>query len=187
MRDASSKSPGRSRARAAVAPTGDGSSDSPRASIDDESKRLLAAILEFSALQRRPERRPPTSSGLGLGRAMKAHGLEQRHASALLTVALYGPMTVTQLAKRHHVTVKTASLIAVQLEQASLLERREDRTDRRRTILTIPKGKQRIVSEGLTNRAAHLRRALDRLTPSQREGLITGLEILAEEMVRDTR
>jgi DNA-binding MarR family transcriptional regulator len=155
--------------------------------MDNESKRLLAAILEFSALQRRPERRRPrTSSGLGLGRAMKAHGLEQRHASALLTVALYGPMTVTQLAKRHHVTLKTASLIAVQLEEAGLLERREDRADRRRTIVAIPKGKQRTVSEGLNARAAHLRRTLDRLTPPQRDGLITGLEILAEEMARDT-
>jgi DNA-binding MarR family transcriptional regulator len=157
-------------------------SGAPR-QLDDERKRLMAAILEFSALLRRPE--PNESSRLALGRAMRKHGLEQRHASALLTIALYGPMTITQLAGRHHVTLKTASLIAVELEQGGLIQRREDPTDRRRTIVTIAKGKERAVNEGLNNRAAYLARALDRLTPQQREGLITGLETLTEEMARD--
>jgi DNA-binding MarR family transcriptional regulator len=150
--------------------------------FDDERKRLMAAILEFSALVRRPEQ--TESSRLALGRTMQKHGLEQRHASALLTIALYGPMTITQLAGRHHVTLKTASLIAVELEQAGLIQRREDPADRRRTIVTIPKSKERAINEGLNNRAAHLDRALNRLTPQQREGLITGLETLSEEMAR---
>jgi DNA-binding MarR family transcriptional regulator len=155
--------------------------DAPQ-QIDDERKRLMAAILEFSALIRRGE--PTDSSRLALGRAMQKHGLEQRHASALLTIALYGPMTITQLAGRHHVTLKTASLIAVQLEQAGLIQRREDPTDRRRTIVTIAKGKERAIGEGLNNRAAHLDRTLNRLTPQQREGLVIGLETLTEEMAR---
>jgi DNA-binding MarR family transcriptional regulator len=94
-------------------------------------------------------------------------------------------MSVTELARRHHVMVKTASLIAVELEQAGLVERRHDPADRRRTILTIAEGRERAVNEGLEKRAAHLRRTLDRLTPSQREGLITGLEVLAEEISRE--
>jgi DNA-binding MarR family transcriptional regulator len=151
--------------------------------LDDERKRLMAAILEFSSLIRRPE--PNESSRLALGRTMRKHGLEQRHASTLLTIALYGPLTITQLAGRHHVTLKTASLIAVELEQSGLIQRREDPTDRRRTIVTIAKGKERAVHEGLNDRAAHLARALNRLTPQQREGLITGLETLTEEMARD--
>jgi DNA-binding MarR family transcriptional regulator len=151
--------------------------------LDDERKRLLAAIIAFSALIRRPE--PNETSRLGLGRIMRRHGLEQRHASALLTIALHGPMTITQLAGRHRVTLKTASLIAVELEQAGLIQRREDPTDRRRTIVSIARGKERAVNEGLNQRAAHLARALDRLTPPQREGLIIGLETLAEEMGRE--
>jgi DNA-binding MarR family transcriptional regulator len=159
--------------------------DQPNApqQLDDQRKRLMAAILEFSALVRRPE--PTESSRLALGRTMRKHGLEQRHASALLTIALHGPLTITQLAGRHHVTLKTASLIAVELEQAGLIQRREDPTDRRRTIVTIPKAKQRAINQGLNHRAAHLARALNRLTPQQREGLITGLETLTEEMARD--
>jgi DNA-binding MarR family transcriptional regulator len=164
----------------------DGTPDTSPVRLDDERKRLLAAILELSALIRRPEpRRQQQSSRLGLGQAMQEHDLEQRHASTLLTVALYGPMTITQLAKRHHVTLKTASLIAVELERAGLIERREDPADRRRTIVTVAKGKQRLVEKGLNNRAAQLQRTLDRLTPTQREGLITGLEVLAEETARD--
>lgn len=118
---------------------------------------------------------------------MREHGLEQRHASALLNIALFGPMSVTQLAERHHVTLKTASLVAVELEEAGLVERHEDPADRRRTIIAIAKGKQRAVAEGLNRRAARLERALTRLTPSQREGLIIGLEVLAEEMAGDRR
>jgi DNA-binding MarR family transcriptional regulator len=148
--------------------------------IDEQQKELLTAIAEFSALLRRPE--PPRRSKLALGRTLQRHGLEQRHATALLTVALYGPMTVTELSQRHHVSLKTASLIAVQLHQAGLIERRDDPADRRRTILSVAKAKERAVYEGLSRRAAHLERALDRLTPSERKGLLTGLRVLAEEM-----
>jgi len=113
---------------------------------------------------------------------MRNHGLGARHATALLSIALYGPMTITQLAKRHHVMLKTASLIAVELEGAGLIERREDPADRRRTIIAIAKGKERAVNDGLNKRAAPLQRTLDRLSPCQREGLITGLEVLVKEL-----
>lgn len=118
---------------------------------------------------------------------MQEHKLEQRHASALLTIALYGPMSVTQLAQHHRVTLKTASLVAVELEQAGMIERREDSADRRRTMLTVAPGKQRIVERGLEKRAAGLQRTLDRLTSAQQDGLIAGLEVLVEEMARPPR
>jgi DNA-binding MarR family transcriptional regulator len=149
-------------------------------SIDDQSKRLMAAIVEFAALLRRGE--PDEESRLALGRIMKRHGLEQRHASALLTIALDGPLSVTELANRRHVTAKTASLIAIELEQAGLVSRREDPHDRRRTIVSIAKSQEAAVSEGLSHRAARLRRALERLTASERDGLIRGLEVLTEEL-----
>ena len=62
------------------------------------------------------------------------------------------------------------------------LGRSVDPDDRRRTILTVAPGKERLVREGLEKRAGPLRRVLDALTPSQREGLIVGLEALAKEM-----
>lgn len=159
----------------------------PAGFLDEETKGLLAAILEFSAVMRRDEPRAERSdSGLGLSRAMREHGLGTRHASALLSIALWGPLTVTQLARRHHVLVKTASLVAVELEAAGLIERSEDPDDRRRTILTIIRSKQRVVEEGLKSRAAPLRRTLEQLTPAQRKGLIAGLESLAREMSRQS-
>jgi DNA-binding MarR family transcriptional regulator len=110
--------------------------------------------------------------------------LGTRHITALLSIGLDGPMTVTALAKRHDVSVKTASLIAVELETAGLIERREDPADRRRTIVAIAKGKERAVDDGLNRRAAPLQRTLSRLSAAQRDGLITGLEVLVEEMSR---
>ena len=155
---------------------------SPVAGLDEETKRLLSAILEFSATMRREEpQEGARDSGLRLARRMREHGLGARHASALLSVALWGPMSVSDLARRHHVLVKTASLVAVQLAQAGLLERNHDPADRRRTILTVPRGKERVVREGLETRAARVRRVLERLTPAQRAGLVLGLEALARE------
>lgn len=162
----------------------DVASREPSKRLDAQQTELLMAILEFSSLLRRRE--PGGDSKLALGRTMKWHGLEQRHAAALLTIALFGPMTVTQLSERHHVTVKTSSLVAVQLERAGLIERRADPADRRRTVLAIAKNKRRAVNAGLARRAAHIRRALERLTPSQRKGLITGLRVLADEMATES-
>ena len=149
--------------------------------IDDETKQLLAAILDFTSVQRHhaANERP---SPLGIGRALQQHGLAARHTSALLTVALHGPMTVSQLAERQRIKLKAASLTAVELEQAGLLERREDPADRRRTIVAIPKSKEHAVNQGVLKRANHVRRTLDRLTPQQRDGLITGLNTLTEEL-----
>jgi len=151
--------------------------------IDERHKELLMAIAEFSLLLRRPE--PPGRSKLALGRTLQRHGLEQRHATALLTIALYGPMTVTELSRRHHVSLKTASLIAVQLHHVGLIDRRDDPADRRRTILSVAASKERAVHDGLHRRAAHLERTLDRLTPSERKGLLTGLRVLTEEMTHE--
>lgn len=148
--------------------------------LDEDVKRLLAAILEFTAVIRRDE--PSTENrdpGLGLGPALRRQGLGARHASALLTIALWGPMTVSDLARRHHVAVKTASLVAVELEQAGLIDRRPDPRDRRRTVLTVAAGKQRLVEQGLRRRAAPLRSTLDRLSRAEAHGLISGLEMLA--------
>lgn len=153
--------------------------------LDEDVKRLLAAIMEFTPVIRRDE--SPTTGrdrGLGLGPMLRRRGLGARHASALLTIALWGPMTVTDLARRHHVMVKTASLVAVELEQVGLVDRHPDPRDRRRTILTIAVGKQRLVEQGLRRRAAPLRSTLDRLSRDQAEGLIRGLEMLARSSGR---
>ena len=149
--------------------------------LDDDVKRLLSAILEFSAVMRRDEAPDKEDSGLGLAGTMRRYGLGQRHISALLTVALWGPITVSDVAGRHHVQVKTASLVAVELEQAGLLARRTDPADRRRTILAVPAAKEQVVKAGLRKRAARLRKVLDGLTATQREGLILGLEELAHQ------
>lgn len=149
--------------------------------LGDDVKRLLAAILEFSAVMRRDEAPDKEDSGLGLAGAMRRHGLGPRHVGALLTVALWGPITVSDLARRHHVQVKTASLVAVELEQAGLLARRIDQTDRRRTILAVAAAKEQVVKAGLRNRAARLQKVLDGLTAAQREGLILGLQELARQ------
>lgn len=120
--------------------------------------------------------------GLGLGRVIQDHGPSTRRVIALLSIALWGPLTVSQLAGRQRVLVKTASLVAVELEQAGLIERVEDPADRRRTIVSVAGSKEQLIGEALRKQAAPLRRPLDRLAPAQRDALIVGLESLVREM-----
>jgi DNA-binding MarR family transcriptional regulator len=174
----------RSRAKLVASDPDARSPDRAAEAIDSDSKRLLAATLDLASLLRHHESFEPASSRLGIGQVIDKHGLGRRHISALLTVALYGPMSVTQLANRERVTLKTASLIAVELQTASMIERREDPTDRRRTIVAIDRRKKRMISTSLANRAAPLRRTLERLSPPQRKAFIGGLEVLAQEMAR---
>ena len=108
--------------------------------------------------------------------------LAQRHLAALAIVAVEGPLTVSELARRAGLARTTASLLVTQLADAGLVERHEDAADRRRTVVSIAPEHRAESAAVLESKVAPLRRALARMGEEQAAALLEGLEILTEEL-----
>ena len=111
-----------------------------------------------------------------------------RHIPVLLSLALDGPMSVSELAERLGVTLTTASLLGTELERSGLVVRHEDETDRRRTILSIAEDYRSVFADWTKSKSNPLRRTLDRLTPAERAAFVKAMAMLDEELasMRDT-
>ncbi|MGH9086671.1 MAG: MarR family winged helix-turn-helix transcriptional regulator [Acidimicrobiales bacterium] len=108
--------------------------------------------------------------------------LAPRHLGALAVVAIEGPLSVSDLARREGLALTTASLLVSQLAEAGLVERREDDADHRRTVVSIAPEHRAESTAVLEARAAPLRRAIERMGPERTAALLEALEILTEEM-----
>jgi DNA-binding MarR family transcriptional regulator len=102
--------------------------------------------------------------------------------SAFAVVALDGPLTVTELASREGLALSTASLLVTQLGEAGLVERHEDTTDRRRTVVSVAPRHRRESEAVLESKLAPLRRALVRMGPERAAAMLEGLSVLVEEV-----
>jgi DNA-binding MarR family transcriptional regulator len=108
--------------------------------------------------------------------------LAPRHLTTFAIVAMHGPLSVSELARREGCATTTASLLATQLADAGLVERREDTADRRKTVITMAPSYRKDGAQILAARLAPLRRALARMGPAQARSMLDGLAILAEEI-----
>jgi DNA-binding MarR family transcriptional regulator len=107
---------------------------------------------------------------------LQSFSLAPRHLTLLSYLLFDGPTAVNELAARLEVAPTTVSLMVGDLSRKGILERREDEADRRRTIVSIAE-KHRPAIDGWLARGAHAwRRALEPLTPDQRQMLIDTLE-----------
>src|ERR1700734_1726502 len=88
--------------------------------------------------------------------------LGPRHMPALLAVAAAGPLSVSELARRLGLGLSTTSTIVGQLNRAGLLERAEDDTDRRRTIVRLHDDYQDVIGSWAQQALAPLRSTLER-------------------------
>ena len=110
--------------------------------------------------------------------------LGPRHMPALRAVAIAGPMSVSELARRLGLGLSTTSAIVGQLSRAGLLERTEDDADRRRTIVRLQDEHRAVISDWAEQALAPLRSTLERLSPRARAQFIAGWRILHEEATR---
>jgi DNA-binding MarR family transcriptional regulator len=108
-------------------------------------------------------------------------------ARALILIAAWGEVTVTQLARLLHVGKPTASTLAQRLVERGLIGRTEHELDRRRTILRLsPEG--RVISEGRQKERMRQWRAwLRRLEDGDVAALARGLEALRRVVRADLR
>jgi DNA-binding MarR family transcriptional regulator len=119
------------------------------------------------ALRRRRGQLPP---------ALKQAGrLGDRHISALVSLAVAGPATVSELAARMDMTMAHASLVVGELAAAGLIDREPDERDRRRVIVSVSDSAKPAIAEMRNRHAAPLRRFLAELDDDEADRFIDHL------------
>src|SRR5207244_12521509 len=101
----------------------------------------------------------------GIRADWRGHGLAPRHMNLLVSLALAGPMSVSELSTRLDVGLATASLIVGELGRVGLVVRTEDENDRRRTIVDLAPAHRQAISAFVSRRAGVLKSALEPLQP----------------------
>jgi DNA-binding MarR family transcriptional regulator len=152
----------------------------PKNTIEDDLSEL-AALFGGTVGGLKRNRMPSES----LRAAVERADLGPRHMPALVAVALAGPLSVSELAKRLGLGLSSTSAIVGQLSRAGLLERAEDDEDRRRTIVQLHADYRDALRTHLQFALAPLRRTLERLSPRARAGFMEGFRILHEEATRE--
>lgn len=126
------------------------------------------------AYQRRAGEIPAVLKGAGQ--------LGQRHVGMLVTLAISGPLSVSELAQRTEMTVAHASLVAGELARAGLVERDHDPRDRRRIIVSLSATARPAVAEMRRRNAEPVIRFLNHLDDSQAEAFISNLTLLLAQL-----
>ena len=126
------------------------------------------------ALRRRRGEVPP---------ALKQAGrLGDRHISVLVSLAVAGQATVSELAERMDMTIAHASLVVGELADAGLVERDHDERDRRRIIVSLSEAAKPAVTEMRSRHAAPLLRFLAELDDDDAGRFIDQLASLIDHL-----
>ncbi len=104
--------------------------------------------------------------------------LGQRHVAVLVTLAISGPLSVSELAQRTDMTVAHASLVVGELATAGLVDRDHDPADRRRILVSLSGTAQPAVAEMRQRQAEPMLRFLDELSADEAETFIGQLSRL---------
>jgi DNA-binding MarR family transcriptional regulator len=102
---------------------------------------------------------------------------------ALVHLERSGPVTISRFAEALGTRLPGASVFADRLEQAGLVRRREDETDRRRVVLELTPRAQELAGR-LRGKREQVVEAIARLSRADVEALARGMDALAREMER---
>jgi DNA-binding MarR family transcriptional regulator len=151
----------------------------PKNTIEQDLDELASLLGEtFRGLK---QSSPPPEE---LRDAAARGSLGPRHLPALLAVATAGPMSVSELARRLGLGLSTTSAIVGELSRTGLLERSEDDSDRRRTIVRLHDEHSEVIGGWAAQALLPLRRTLERLPARARAQFMQGWRILHEEATR---
>jgi DNA-binding MarR family transcriptional regulator len=114
--------------------------------------------------------------------AMETHGLTPRHGAVLPQLLAGQPLTVSEIARRLHVSLPTASELVGSLSRAGIVQRAEDPANRRRILVSLAEEFRPPLETFVALRTEPLLRALDRLSPSDRAGFLAGLTAWVREV-----
>jgi DNA-binding MarR family transcriptional regulator len=107
-----------------------------------------------------------------------------RHVAMLISLAIEGPATVSELAERLGMSVAHTSLVVGELARAQLVEREHDPEDRRRIVVSISDVAKPDIAEMRRRRSAPLQRFLNELDPAEADTFIAHLSRLTT-LLRD--
>lgn len=112
--------------------------------------------------------------------------LGRRHVAVLAHIGTEGERTVSALAAELGLTLPAASKLSRELEEHGLVERREDPADRRRTVVALAAQSEKQLRAWLSRRSRPLERALESLTPAEREAFLKGLQALGDALMEES-
>lgn len=150
------------------------------AQLDEAAEEFFVLLGRAKAAMLKLYECPPAA----MEELFASKALGPRHVPVMVRLACEGSMSVGKLAERLGVTLPTASLLVSELSRHGLVERREDEDDRRRTIVAVAEPYRDEMVAAYTERSAPVRRALDRLSFSERAALFKGLSAIGEEYER---
>jgi DNA-binding MarR family transcriptional regulator len=108
------------------------------------------------------------------------HG--ERHIGTLISLAIEGPGTVSELAERMHMTPAHASLVVGELARAGLVDREHDERDRRLIIVSLSPEARTAVAEMRRRHAAPLLAFLGELDEAEADRFIDHLARLLDHV-----
>src|SRR5918997_347793 len=91
--------------------------------------------------------------------------------AALATVERHGPLTPTELAARERIQRPTATRVLCRLEEAGLVSRAADPSDRRSALISATSAGRDLLATARTRKDAFLSARLDELPAADRETL----------------
>jgi DNA-binding MarR family transcriptional regulator len=91
--------------------------------------------------------------------------------AALATVERHGPLTPTELAARERIQRPTATRVLCRLEEAGLVSRAADPSDRRSALISATPAGRDLLATARTRKDAFLSARLDELPAADRETL----------------
>ena len=145
----------------------------------DEVRQLLRRLMRGL----RHHRRPPDEL---LALVSGDPPLGRRHIGLLAHVATEGSRTVGDIAGELGLTLPAASKLIRDLEDHTLVYRREDPDDRRRTLVDLNSLTQEQVRAWIGRRDRPVEQALAGLSATEREGFLKGLRALTEALVEES-
>jgi DNA-binding MarR family transcriptional regulator len=130
------------------------------------------------------QRRRPSDDLLAFVRSEPR--LSRRHIALLAHVGTEGERTVGELARELELSLPATSKLTRDLEDLSLVHRREDIDDRRRTVVDLNALTSDRVRAWLEQRDRPFVRTLAALTPDERDAFLKGLRTLGEALMEES-
>ena len=105
-------------------------------------------------------------------------GLSLTEASCLAVIGRRGPLPLNEIAASEHLSAPSVTKTIARLEEAGLITRLNDPTDRRVSMVSLSKPGKQLVDQIRSRRNAFLLLRLTELSPEDLEAVETALPVL---------